>query len=129
MAHRGRQNSDDLLAAALAAGKTAREAATASGVAERTVFRRLADDPFRRRVSELRAAMLGAAAGRLADTMTSAADVLRALLTDPDPDVRHRAAVKVIELGAKLGELTDLERRIAELEAATDAPKGVTDGP
>ncbi|QDU19731.1 hypothetical protein [Urbifossiella limnaea] len=130
MAHRGRQNADDLLAAALAAGKTAREAATSAGVAERTVFRRLADDPFRRRVSELRAAMLGAAAaGRLADTMTSAADLLRGLLADPDPDVRHRAAVKVIELGAKLGELTDLERRIAGLEAATDSQKGVTDGP
>lgn len=128
MAHRGRTNADDLLAAALAAGKTAREAATAAGVAERTVFRRLADDPFRRRVSEHRAAMLGTAAGRLADTMTSAADVLRGLLGDPDPDVRHRAAVKVIELGAKLAELTDIERRLSELEATANTPMGVSDG-
>ena len=33
MAHRGRGNADEILAAALAAGKTAREAATLAGVA------------------------------------------------------------------------------------------------
>ena len=119
MAHRGRQNADDLLAAELAAGKTVRDAATAAGVAERTAHRRLTDAEFKARVTGLRASMVSAAAGRLADGMGEAATVLRALLTDAGPDVRHRAAVKVIELGVKLGELTDLERRVAELEAAT----------
>jgi hypothetical protein len=124
VAHRGRRDADELLAAALAAGKTARDAAAAVGVAERTVFRRLADDPFRRRVSELRAGMVAAAAGRLADSMAAASDVLRALLADPDPDVRHRAAVKVIELGARLTELAELVRRVDDLERRL--PEGAT---
>jgi len=128
VAHRGRQNADDLLAAELAAGKTVRDAATAAGVAERTAHRRRTDADFKARVGALRADMVGAACGRLADGMATAADVLLALLADAGPDVRHRAAVKVIELGVKLGELADLERRVAELEAATPEAGGGTDG-
>jgi len=58
VAHRGRQNADDLLAAELAAGKTVRDAATAAGVAERTAHRRRTDADFKARIIGLRAALV-----------------------------------------------------------------------
>ncbi|MGC4051924.1 MAG: hypothetical protein QM757_21490 [Paludibaculum sp.] len=120
MAARGRISADDALAAALAAGQTVIAAASTAGVSERTAFRRLDDPAFRARVAELRAGMVSTAAGRLADGMGQAADVLRALLAHKDPHVRHRAAAKLLEVGLKVVELAELEQRVAELERATE---------
>ena len=120
MAHRGRQSADDRLAAELACGKTVRDAATATGVAERTAHRRQSEPEFRAKVADLRAGMVSAAAGRLADGMTAAANVLREQLGSADEHLRHKSAVKLIELGVKVAELTDLERRLSELEALAE---------
>ena len=117
MAHRGRANADDRLAAELAAGKTVRDAATAAGIAERTAFRRLTDPAFKTRVREARSGMLRTAAGRLADGMTEAAGVLRSLLTHANAHIRHKAAVKIIELCVKVTELSELEEQVDELSA------------
>jgi hypothetical protein len=117
VAHHGRRPADDALAAALAAGKTVRDAAASVGVAERTAFRRLSDPAFKARVSELRGGIVAAAAGRLADGMAAAADVLWALLAHDDPHVHHRAAVKVLELAANLRIQVELEDLMRELEA------------
>jgi hypothetical protein len=116
VAGRGRHSADDALAAELAAGKTVRDAATAAGVAERTAFRRMTDSNFKARVSALRGDMVATAAGRLADGMGEAAGVLRALLADGDVNVRHRAAVKLLELGLKVVEMAELQRRVDDLE-------------
>lgn len=116
MAHRGRSRADDPLAAALAAGKTVRDAATATGVSERTAHRRLTDPGFKARVTELRGGMVATAAGRLADGMAAAADVLRALLASDDENVRHKAAAKLIELGLRVREQAEIEDRIGRLE-------------
>ncbi|HVK09818.1 MAG TPA: hypothetical protein VM597_13665 [Gemmataceae bacterium] len=121
MAHRGRGNADDPLAAALAAGRTVRDAAATAGVSERTAYRRLADEAFATRVAHLRGQMIGRAAGRLADAMGEASDVLRALLASGDEHVRHKAGVKVIELGLKVAEVAELERRVAALELRSGA--------
>jgi hypothetical protein len=129
VAHAGRGSADDRLAAELAAGKTVRDAAAAVGIAERTAHRRLTDAAFKARVAELRGRMIDAAAGRLADGMTSAADVLRELLTNPDPNVRHKSAAKLIELSLKTRDVTELEGRLAALEqqlAGGAAPGGGT---
>jgi hypothetical protein len=116
VAHRGRASADERLAAELAAGKTVREAAPAAGVSERTAFRRLADTAFKARVDELRAEMVSRAAGRLADGMVEAADVLRAFLVCSEPHLRQKAAVKLLELGLKVNEVTVLKSRVARLE-------------
>jgi hypothetical protein len=117
MASSGRKSNDELLAAELAAGKTVKDAAAAAQVSERTATRRLTDPDFREKVSAIRGEMIGRAAGRLADGMGEAAGVLRALLTDADANIRFRAAGKLIELGVKVVELSDLEQRVVELEA------------
>jgi hypothetical protein len=116
MAHRGRRNADDALALALAAGKTARDAAAELGVGERTVARRLADPGFRLRVNTLRGEMTQRAAGRLADGMATAADTLRGLLNAESDAVKLGAARSLLELGAKLRESVELEERLANLE-------------
>jgi hypothetical protein len=48
--------------------------------------------------------------------MTDAADVLRALLGNGDPHIRHKAAVKMLELGLKVTEVAELKSRVARLE-------------
>lgn len=121
MARGGRSGADERLAAELAAGKTVHDAATAAGIADRTAFRRLADHTFKARVAELRSAMVATATGRLVDGMTEAATVLRSLLDSTDEHVRHKAAVKLIELGLKVTELAELEARVNRLEKTPDA--------
>jgi len=118
VAHRGRHSADDLLAAQLAAGKTVRDAAATAGVSEKTAHRRAADPDFRAEVSKVRAGFIAGAAGILADGMAEAAGTLRSLLADADANVRHRAAVKLIELGMRAVELVELEARVSELEMA-----------
>jgi hypothetical protein len=113
----GRKPADEVLASLLAAGVKHCDAALRSGVSERTVQRRLQDPEFVAMVQRLRSEMVSQAAGRLADTLAEASDVLRGLLADPDPHVKHKSAVKVIELGLKVAELTELQKRVEQLEA------------
>lgn len=113
---RGRGEADELLAAEIAAGKTVRQAAAGAGVSERTAHRRLADPNFKTRVVELRGRMVSDAAGQLAAGMTAAANTLLLLLGSQDEHVRHKTAVKVIDLGVKVIELAELQKRVEELE-------------
>ncbi len=116
MAGSGRTDADEILAAHLAAGARHMDAAKAADVSERTLRRRLADPEFVAEVARLRAEMVGRAAGRLADSMAEASDVLKTLLADADANIRHRSATKVIELGMKVAELTELQKRVEQLE-------------
>lgn len=130
MAHRGRSEADDALAAALAAGRSVKDAAAALKVSERTVHRRNTDPAFRARVQALRDQMVSAAAGRLADNLEVSVLILRRLLTNADPHVQHKAAVKIIELGLKVRSEVDLAGRVALLEQrlATGEPPAADDG-
>lgn len=116
MAHRGRESANDVLAAQLAAGATARAAALAAGVSERTVHRRLADARFTDRVTALRAAMVSAAAGKLTAGMGDAAATLVDASTKGEMRMRLRAAELVLTLGLKVTELSDLGVRLAAVE-------------
>jgi hypothetical protein len=118
MAHNGRprRGADEALAFALATGATVRDAATTVGLSERTAHRRLDDPVFHQRVSELRAALIDAAAGKVASAMTAATHTLQALLTAESETVRLSAAKALIELGVKLRDSTDHEQRLKALE-------------
>ena len=122
MAGGDRRNADDILVAALAAGKTKQEAARLVGVGERTVYRRLEDPRFRRRVNEARAELVSRAVGSLADASAAAVTTLRALLGANSGSVRLGACRAILDLGLKLREAEELERRIRALEeqAATE---------
>ena len=122
MAGGDRRDADQALIAALAAGATKQEAARLVGVGERTVYRRLEDPRFRRRVDEARAELVNRAVGSLADASSAAVATLRALLEADSESVRLGACRAILDLGLKLREAEELERRIRALEeqAATE---------
>ena len=120
MAENGRRKRDDILALALAAGQTLRDAAATAGIGERTATRRWADPEFRRYVADLRYEMTERALGKLADGMAEAGQVLRALLQAERESVRLGACRAILELGVKLREAVELERRLAALEARNE---------
>ncbi|WP_439630907.1 hypothetical protein [Gemmata sp.] len=116
MAPRGRSSADDTLAAELASGRTIAEAAVAAHVSARTAYRRLQSEAFKRRVTELRDAMISRAAGRLADSLTEAIGVLRTLLGSSSEPVQLRAADRLLDHAIRVAQLEELERRVRELE-------------
>jgi hypothetical protein len=116
MAGNGRKNAD-ALALALAAGDSVPEAAVKAGMGERTAYRRLADPAFRQRIQALRGEMIGQALGRMANGMTEAADVLRALLKADAETVRLGAARSLLDLGVKLRESVELQDKVKQLES------------
>jgi transposase-like protein len=126
VANRGRQNADEALALALAAGQTLRDAAGAIGIGERTATRRWADLAFRQRVAGLRGEMVDRALGRMANSMTAAADGLHKLIDAENESVRLSACRAVLELGIKLRATVELGARLDLLESkfAASAAEG-----
>ena len=116
MAENGRQKGDDALLLALAGGRTVRDAATVAGIGERTVYRRLEDIYFRRRLHATRSELVGRAVGLLADASSEAVSTLKGLLSAQSESVRLGAARSILEIGNRLRESVELEQRLAELE-------------
>jgi len=107
----------DALIAAVAAGKTVREAAPLAGMSESTAHRRLEDAEVQQRIRETRAQMYERAVGQLADALTAAVATLVQSLGAENEAVRVRAATAVLDWSMKLREHADLAERIAHLEA------------
>ena len=110
--------SDDELILALAAGATVVGAAQRAGVDEPTVHRRLNDAEFRRAVSETRFRAFDGAVGKLASLAAKAVSMLERLMEHGERPIALRAAKTILELGPRLLAFTELEQRIAALEAA-----------
>jgi hypothetical protein len=123
-----RTSADAILIAALASGKPVAEAARLGGVSERTVYRRLADSEWRRRVATARTEMLARAIGVLAEGATTAAATLRILLRADSPSVQLAAARTILEQTTRGIELLDIAERVAALEEQAAAAKPVGRG-
>ena len=104
MAGRGRSNADASLIVALAQGLTVAEAAAISGVAERTVYRRLGDAEFKLRISEAQQAIVERAVGLLAEGTVDAVHTLRKLSTEGSEGVQFRASVELLDRYSKLAD-------------------------
>jgi hypothetical protein len=119
-----RKKAEDALLLTLACGATVESAARQCRVSERTVFRRLAEPDFQRRLQELRADMVLRTSGALTAASTES---VRTLLELQKPahsgNVRLGAARAILEIGMKLREVVELETRIAALEAAAEQPE------
>jgi hypothetical protein len=118
--NRSRGSANELIIAALAAGKTNQEAADAAGVSPRTVSRRLSDPVFHQRILTVRGEMIKRALGRMANSMSSAADTLCKLLKAKSESVRLGACRAMLELGVKLRESVEFDARLAALESRND---------
>lgn len=99
MAGSRKSQRDDALVLLLAAGETVASAAAETDISERTIYRRLADPDFRRRVADTRAQFVREADGKLRNSMNRAADILILLLDSPLPAVKLKAATALLKLG------------------------------
>jgi hypothetical protein len=116
-----RKSADDVLITALAGGKPVAQAAKLAGVSERTVYRRLADSLWRRRVAAARTEMLARAVGVLAEGTAAAAATLRLLLRSDSPSVQLAAARAILDQTTRGIELLDLADRVTALEEQATA--------
>ena len=109
---------DEILAAALASGKTHRAAADAAGMSDRTVRRRLEAPEFRAMVSAQRTELVNQVADRLAGLAPQAVETMYSLLSDNNPPaVRCKAAQAVLSSSRAWRDASEMEARIRMLEA------------
>ena len=124
-----RKKNDDALVLALACGATVEAAARQCDLSERTVYTRLKDPDFQRRVKQVRTDMVRRSAGLLSAASGEAVRTLLALMKDAAPPaVRLGAAKAVLELGMRIRELAELEAEVRELEAKVNALKAAPGG-
>ena len=92
-------------------------AARQCGLSERTVYNRLEDAEFKKRLNEIRADMAQRSSGMLTAAAGEAVRTLLALQKEATPAaVRLGAARAILEVGMKIRQMVDLEMRLAELE-------------
>jgi type II secretory pathway component PulF len=117
MPQTGRRNVDHNLLTALACGATVEAAARSAGVSESTVYRRLRQPAFSQRLQEVRADMVQRTSAMLTASGMEAVKTLLALQQASTPaSVRLGAARAILEIGLKVREVADLERRLSALE-------------
>ena len=104
---------------ALLSSRTIGAAATAAGVAERTIYRYLDDDVFRARLRAAQNMAIDAAVSLLSGEARAAAATLAEIHRDKDVPaaVRVQAARAVLVENLKIREQHDLAERIERLEA------------
>jgi len=106
------------------------EAAAVAGVSTRSLRRWMGTPAFRAELARRRARQLDAAAGELSRGAAAAARALIAVAdgTSKGSTARVAAAKAVIDLASRFADRTELDQRIAALEAAlaagASAPKG-----
>jgi AcrR family transcriptional regulator len=117
---------DTVLALAIASGTSIADAAAKVGVGRTTVYRKLENPDFARLVCEFRDKLIAVALGRIADSLTRAADALAALLDAPEPHIRIRAARSLFSMGIRLRDSVDLTARMRMVEAELARKQGGT---
>jgi len=106
--------------AALLACSTARGAAKAAGIGERTIWRYLGDPLFKRELRDLQDKAIMAAAASLSGLTGEAIETLRDVLSDAEAShsVKVRCALGILQERRRIGELDDLSERVGRLEEA-----------
>lgn len=119
---------DDVIKAALAAGRSYAETATLAGVSARTVRRRMEDEAFAGEVRRLRAERASQLSSTLLELGATAIEVLGELLADPSSSVRLRAADAVLGHGQRYQREVDLVERIAAIERRIETGAASVEG-
>lgn len=119
--HGNKDRLREVAVAALLTCATYEEAAKVAGVGVSTLSRWLREPSFAGAVREARRRALEQALGTLSAATAEAVETLRACLGAEGEAVRVRAAVAILEHAMRGAEVTDLEERIAALEAALEA--------
>jgi hypothetical protein len=110
------------IALALAAGRSAAEAAAECGSSRRTVFRWLSEsEEFRQRVAELQAELFTRMYGRAVARGERAVDRIGALIDSPNESIALAAASPILEHVPKLREAAVLQAKMAALREKLEA--------
>jgi hypothetical protein len=113
-----------LFVAALAQGATVLDASTTAGISERTAHRWFRQPDIAAAVEEARTATLSHARLRLLGLVDRAADTLGEVMAHSTADAAKVAAARtVLAQALRFDERDELERRLAELEAAVEAQR------
>lgn len=117
MARRFRRKAEEELVQVLACGGTVETAIQQCGLSKATIYRRMSEEEFQRKLKVYRADLLSRTSGELT---AAGSEVVRTLLelqkADKSPGVRLGAAKAVLAIGIKVRELVDTEDRLASLE-------------
>lgn len=109
---------DDVIAAALAAGKTQQQAADIAGVSRETVKRRVALPDFQRRVAHFRREIIGETLGLLMKAGPDAVASLALIAEGGEKESdRIKAAERILEITLKIQASIDYEERLRTVEA------------
>jgi HEAT repeat protein len=129
MPKKPRKKAEDSLLMALACGASVESAARQCKLCVRTVYRRLEDPDFPRRIQELRADMFQRTAATLTAAGSEAVRTLLELLKSANPPAtRLGAARAVLEMGMKAREFAELEERLAALEEQAEQNTSTSSG-
>ncbi len=112
-----RAGQDELIVAALAAGRSYTEAGEIAGVSSRTVARRMSDPAFARLVADQRGEVVVSMTGQLTSLAAEAVDAIRSGLADESARTRIAAGKLILELAHKFRHGSDLEIEVAEIRA------------
>jgi hypothetical protein len=111
-----------LVLAALLRYPTITEAATASGISERSIFRWLQREDFREQLKSAQRAVVDEAVGELQGATKEAVATLRRNLSCGHSSVEIRAAQIILEQSFKAIEIQELQQRLECLEAMLAPP-------
>jgi hypothetical protein len=106
---------DELVIAGLAAGQSVPTVATAVGMSERNVRRKLADGEFAARVRAAKAQVVAEAVARLGAMMGAALERLAVLVDRGDDRAALGAARTVLDMGFRGRTAEEMQRQIDDL--------------
>ena len=118
-----RRDTDRILIASLASGKSTQLAAAEAGVSERTVYRRLEEPEFRRNMIASRGRMVDFLTSRLAEASNNAFERLQILLTADSEFVQLGAARAILDQMLRLRNMVEFESRLTRVEERCDTPQ------
>lgn len=108
--------------AALLTGGTIGDAAKLAGISERQLLRWKDEPAFKAALADAVEEKITAAVRALSDAAAQAVDTLRTIMTNKhtrrEDSVRVRAAATILSSTLRWKEMTDLEQRLAAVEAA-----------
>lgn len=107
------------LLAALLTSNTRKEAAEKANVSERTIYTYLQDAAFAQQYQDGRNALIKEAAEQIQRSLSPAITALRHIAEDEasSKNARVQAARALLEYGIRLSEISDIYKRLDQLEA------------
>lgn len=116
---------DDKIISGLLSCTTIREAAKSAGVSERTVYSRLKDPEFNRKLAEERRRLWKGYATSLQGKLGRAIQTIAEIMDNEEtpPQVRLNASAEIIRSGMRITELVDVVERVDALEKIVEDSK------